>query len=79
MHLSPSNMVHHRDLLLVCPDFPIFLLGLGGQHPSCVGLSKNKKKGENKDAHGEERNNKKQARKEMKWGGPEGNKVGARK
>jgi hypothetical protein len=32
------------------------------------------------DAQGEERNNKKQARKEMKkWGGREGNKVGARK
>ncbi len=44
--------------------------GLGGQHPSCVGLSKNKKKGENMDAQGEERNNKKQeARKEMGNGG----------
>jgi hypothetical protein len=51
VRLSPSSMVHpHLDLLLVCPDVPIFLLGLGGQHPSAcgVGLSKkSKKKGEN--------------------------------
>jgi hypothetical protein len=37
-------MVHHPDLLLLCPDFPIFPMVLGGQHPSCVGLAKNNKK-----------------------------------
>jgi hypothetical protein len=60
------DMVHHLDLLLLCPDFPIFLLVLGGQHPSCVGLAKNKKK---QGIEKKQQGTSKQRQEIQEWGG----------